>query len=200
MKFDFVIGNPPYQDDSLGDNDGYRPPVYHLFMDAANTISDKVVMIHPARFLFDGGSTPKTWNAKMLQDKHFKVMKYYDDASLVFSNTEIKGGVAVTYRDNNQDFGAIGIFTIDDTLNSILHKVYNPNDFAAVSDIGVSGYSYHFTELMHTEHPNLKKATIIVDGKVKPLLSKGHEYDLKSNIISKAPSIFYDSIPADGKE
>lgn len=29
MKFDFVIGNPPYQDETIGDNKGYAPPVYH---------------------------------------------------------------------------------------------------------------------------------------------------------------------------
>ena len=34
MKFDFVIGNPPYQEQSVGDNDTFTPPVYNKFMDA----------------------------------------------------------------------------------------------------------------------------------------------------------------------
>ena len=46
MKFDFVIGNPPYQDNTLGDNETYAPPIYHLFMDAAFTASDKVELIN----------------------------------------------------------------------------------------------------------------------------------------------------------
>ena len=33
MKFDFVIGNPPYQDSTIGDNDTYAPHVYNQFMD-----------------------------------------------------------------------------------------------------------------------------------------------------------------------
>ena len=33
--------------------------------------ADKVEMIHPARFLFNAGSTPKAWNEKMLNDSHF---------------------------------------------------------------------------------------------------------------------------------
>ena len=35
MKFDFVIGNPPYQDESVGDNKGFAPPVYHKFLENA---------------------------------------------------------------------------------------------------------------------------------------------------------------------
>ena len=76
MKFDFVIGNPPFQDSSIGDNKTFAPPVYYKFVDAAYEVADKVELIHPARFLFNAGSTPKQWNEKMLQDKHLKVMFY----------------------------------------------------------------------------------------------------------------------------
>ena len=111
MKFDFAIGNPPYQDNTIGENDTYAPPVYNKFMDAAYTVANKVELIHPARFLFNAGSTPKSWNQKMLNDNHFKVMEYEEDCSKVFSNTEIKGGIAITYRDSEKDFGTIEIFT-----------------------------------------------------------------------------------------
>ena len=56
MKFDFVIGNPPYQDETIGDNKGFAPPVYHKFLENAYKIGDVVEMIHPARFLFNAGS------------------------------------------------------------------------------------------------------------------------------------------------
>lgn len=62
MKFDFVIGNPPYQDETIGDNKGFAPPVYHKFLENSYKIGDVVEMIHPARFLFNAGSTPKQWN------------------------------------------------------------------------------------------------------------------------------------------
>lgn len=52
MKFDFCIGNPPYQDSTKGENDTYAPPVYDKFMDAAFEVADKVELIHPARFLW----------------------------------------------------------------------------------------------------------------------------------------------------
>ncbi len=71
MKFDFVIGNPPYQDETLGDNKGFAPPVYHKFLEEAYKIANTVEMIHPARFLFNAGSTPKQWNDKI------RISKYY---------------------------------------------------------------------------------------------------------------------------
>ncbi len=200
MKFDFAIGNPPYQDETLGDNKGFAPPVYDKFIDAACTVAEKVEMIHPARFLFNAGSTPKAWNEKMLSDPHFKVLEYEQDCTKVFANTEIKGGVAITYHDETKEFGAIGIFTEYPEMNVILHKVTTHASSGFMDSIAVSGYSYHFTEQMHIDNPEIKKTVIVVDGKEKPLLSKGHEYDLKSNVLEKLPKVFLDSTPNDNKE
>ena len=50
MKFDFVIGNPPYQDETIGDNKGFAPPVYHKFLENAYKIGDVVEMIHRTDF------------------------------------------------------------------------------------------------------------------------------------------------------
>ena len=51
MKFDFIIGNPPYQEEQEGDNPTFAPPIYHKFMDEAYELADAVELIHPARFL-----------------------------------------------------------------------------------------------------------------------------------------------------
>ncbi len=92
MKFDFVIGNPPYQDETTGEQKTFAPPVYHLFLDEAYKISDRVEMIHPARFLFNAGGTPKPWNKKMLEDTHLKVLYHEQNSCNIFPNTDIKGG------------------------------------------------------------------------------------------------------------
>ncbi|MBF0843068.1 Eco57I restriction-modification methylase domain-containing protein, partial [Streptococcus danieliae] len=55
MKFDVVIGNPPYQDNTLGDNDTYAPAIYHSFMDEAFKIGKKICLITPGRYLFSPG-------------------------------------------------------------------------------------------------------------------------------------------------
>ena len=194
MKFDFCIGNPPYQDETLGDNKGFAPPVYDKFMDAACEVAEKVELIHPARFLFNAGSTPKAWNEKMLKDPHFKVLEYESDCTKVFSNTEIKGGIAITYHDKSTEFGAIGVYTEYEEMNDILRRVLSMQGISFLDSIAVSGYSYHFTEQMHIDYPDIKNKEIMENGKKKPLLSKGHEYDLKSNVIEKLPEVFLSDV------
>ncbi len=132
------------------------PPVYNYFMDAAYKIADKVELITPARFLFNAGYTPKGWSEKMLQDEHFKVLKYEPDASTIFSNTEIKGGIAISYRDESKDYGAIEIFARSPELNSILRKVRNKTgDNHFLDSIISSPLNFKVSDTMKKEHPEL---------------------------------------------
>lgn len=189
FKFDVVIGNPPYQDRTIGENRTYQPPVYHLFLDEAYKLSDKVMLIHPARFLFNAGSTPKEWNQKMLHDKHFSIVMYEDDCSKIFPNTEIKGGIVISYHDNTKDFGEIDVFTIYPELNSLMKKVIHRADFSSISEI-ISGRSmYRFTKKMHNEVPDAAQR-----------LSRGHENDLTSNVFEKLPDVMTESLPDDTSE
>lgn len=87
VKFDVVIGNPPYQNEGIGVV-ARDEPIYHKFMDLSYSVADKAVLITPARFLFNAGQTPKAWNKQMLEDKHLKVLYYEQDSSKVFPNTE----------------------------------------------------------------------------------------------------------------
>ncbi len=182
MKFDVIIGNPPYQEETLGDNDTFAPPVYHCFLDASYKIGNFVLLIHPARFLFNAGSTPKSWNKKMLSDVHFKVLDYEAEVSKVFPNTNINGGIAITCHDESKDYGAIEVFAQFDEMNIIRSNVLRKHKFEHFSNIVTSAYAYHLTEEIYKEHPE-----------VRGRLSKGHDYDLKSNILELMPEVFTDN-------
>lgn len=161
MKFDFVIGNPPYQQDSIGANESDMP-LYHYFYDTAFNIADKVELITPARFLFDAGYTPKLWNEKMLADVHFKVLRYEPKSNKVFSSTDIKGGIAITYRDVTKKFGAIGAFTAFSELNSIKHKVDAFSE-KSLSEIITNRGLYRYSDKAYKEQPDeMKKQRILV--------------------------------------
>lgn len=73
MKFDYVIGNPPYQEETESESTRMLP-IYDKFMDAVYEAGRVVELITPARFLFDAGQTPKAWNKKMLDDPHISVL------------------------------------------------------------------------------------------------------------------------------
>ncbi|MDO4679777.1 MAG: Eco57I restriction-modification methylase domain-containing protein [Aerococcus sp.] len=184
FKFDVIIGNPPYQEETIGDNKGFAPPIYHKFLESAYEIGDIVEMIHPGRFLFNAGSTPKAWNKKMLNDEHLKVLFYEQDSSKVFQNTDIKGGVAVTYHDLNQEFDSISVFTPFEELHNIMQKVGLREDFQSFSGIIYAPENYKFTDKMHEDYPTAESR-----------LSKGHKYDLKSNVFDKLDDIFLDDVP-----
>ena len=175
IKFDAVVGNPPYQEGIENTSDS---PVYHLFLEAAFKISSIVSMITAARFLFNAGKTPKSWNEKVLNDDHFKVVLYSPQSTDFFPNVDIKGGVAVTLRDSSQNFGKLGIFLQYQELNTILTKVRNLNE-CSLSNQVYSPESYKFSDVLHKENPEIAKK-----------LSKGHLYDITSNIFGKIPEIF----------
>ena len=156
MKFDVVIGNPPYQEEAQGTSTS-DDPVYHLFIDEASKISDKSILITPARFLFNAGQTPKNWMEKMLEDKHLKVQFYELKSGKVFTGTDIKGGVAITYRDADKDLGPIGVFTIFEPLNSIVKKIEEHSDFETFSDLVYPQGIYRFSNKLFSDYPNAEK-------------------------------------------
>ena len=129
MKFDAIVGNPPYQITQENTSDD---PIYYHFYDLSFKLSSFVTLITPARFLFNVGKTPKEWNKKVLNDNHFKVIRYNQDSSYFFPNTEIKGGIAITIRDESKNFGKIGAFSIYPQLNTILNKIENTKDFKSI--------------------------------------------------------------------
>ena len=184
MKFDAIVGNPPYQIMATGNANG-SDPTYHLFIDAACKLGEKVSFIHPARFLFNAGKTPKDWNEKMLNDEHYKVVQYWANSGDVFPTVDIKGGVAVTYWDKNKTFEKIGTFVAYDELRTILEKV-KAKDFAMFSELVYGRDLYRLTDKLYEENPWAENRQ-----------SKGHKYDIGSNVFDTFPELFYEEKPND---
>ena len=71
-------------------------------------------------------------------------------------------------------------------LNAILHKVTETADFISLSNIVVTRTAYRLTDKMHEDHPEAIGQ-----------LSKGHAYDMATNIFDRLPQIFFDAKPTD---
>ena len=92
MRFDVIIGNPPYQ---RSDEGGHRPvPLYQRFVCAAKDLQPRhLVMITPSRWM-GGGLGLSAYRAEMLSDRRIELIRDYPVSKEVFPEVEIKGGVS----------------------------------------------------------------------------------------------------------
>lgn len=171
MKFNAVVGNPPYmlKQDATSDT-----PIYHQFMELGFQLSPLATFITPGRFLFDAGKTPKEFNSKMLNDDYFKVVRYEPDSTKVFDKVDIKGGIAITMHNTNMKYGRIIRFTSHDELHTILKNVIEHKDFESIDKLIYLQNKFNLTEL-YKDYPKYK--TIIG--------SNGREKRLTTSIFNQ---------------
>lgn len=153
MKFDAIVGNPPYQEDTGGGSAAnvaakQARPVYNLFVDQAKTMQPHYIsMIMPARW-YAGGIELNDFRNEMLNDPHLIRLTDFVNSKDCFSTVDIAGGICYflwdrdkkevcevtnvsglerhTMRHHLNEFGEI--FIRSNESLSIIHKVLNRSE------------------------------------------------------------------------
>lgn len=101
MKFNAVVGNPPYQVLDGGGSGDSAKPVYNLFVDIAKAIRpDFISMIMPAKW-YSGGKGLDAFRNVMLNDNRISYLADYPDSRDCFPSVDVAGGICYFLWDAN---------------------------------------------------------------------------------------------------
>lgn len=102
MKFDVIIGNPPYQLNVGVEKENYAVPIYQKFVTCAKKLSPKyIVMIVPARW-YAGGRGLEDFREEILHDTRLTTLVDYPNATDCFTGVDISGGVCYFLWENGK--------------------------------------------------------------------------------------------------
>ena len=112
MKFDAIVGNPPYMIMDGGAKASAKP-IYNYFIESSKKVKPKYMsFIIPTRW-YTGGKGLDDFRKSMLNDKHMELIHDYLTPEYIFSNTNIRGGVCyfLWNKDYNNEVDLIRVVT-----------------------------------------------------------------------------------------
>lgn len=149
MKFDVIVGNPPYQMNDGGAKGKSAMPIYNKFVDAAIKLKPRyLTMIIPSRW-FAGGKGLDSFRESMLNDKRIKYINDYVNAKECFPAISLGGGVNYFLWERDYEGPCEVVNTKDGNQNTALRDL-NEHPIFIRSNSGVSIISKVLIENFHS--------------------------------------------------
>lgn len=123
MRFDVVIGNPPYQElDGSGLCGGAA--LYDRFVNLGDSVARHIILIMPTRWMSDiPRGISNQWLKHMRNRSDYKKVVEYTDSSKVFKGVSIAGGVGIIYIDKKYEGPASIDYVTNESIESRLGKL-----------------------------------------------------------------------------
>lgn len=157
MKFDVIIGNPPYQVMDGGGAATSAMPIYNLFVDIAKNLGSRYIsMIMPARW-YSGGKGLDAFREENLKDRHYKAIVDFPNPKDCFPNANISGGVCYFLYDKNVEGNCMFTNVVNGKRESAIRKLNEYEIFIrynnAISIIHKVASHNSMTELVSARNP-----------------------------------------------
>lgn len=123
MKFNVIVGNPPYQQKDEGTNKNSASPIYDQFVSLAKNLNTDIIsMIMPTRW-YAGGKGLNTFRDNMLNDKNISELHDFLVPDLIFPNINLRGGICYLLWDKSHDNSKdlTKVYTYNEDLNPTIN-------------------------------------------------------------------------------
>jgi hypothetical protein len=160
MKFDVIIGNPPYQLSDGGGTGKSAKPIYQLFVQQAKRMKPRYMsMIIPSRW-FSGGKGLDDFRAEMLSDKHIRKLVDYDNFKEVFPGVDLAGGACFFLWDRDNP-GSCEVTNVSgDIRNTAIRELDEYDTFIRsnqavniVNKVNALNYKKHLSDVVYSRLP-----------------------------------------------
>ncbi len=175
LKFDVIVGNPPYQlkGGSGGNNDA---PIFQIFSEIANNLSQINSLIMPSRWFTSGRENLLSdFRNKMLNNIKIQRLEVYSDSNDLFTGIDLKGGTC--------------ILMINKSYDGLCNYIYNSNGKISESQINLNTF-----EILVRD----PKLSVIIEKLEKNRISK--KYKTVDLIVSSDTPFKIPSNPKESKK
>lgn len=149
MKFDIVVGNPPYQEEvkTVSSSNAQKPRtnIFQHFQESASLLAkDKTVLIYPGmRWIHQSGKGLKNFGYNLINNSKLEEISFYPNARDIFNGTDIPDGISIVVTDNNKTASGFKYnYIYENNYISINQDnpgddllIVNPNDIKIVEKI-----------------------------------------------------------------
>ena len=162
MKFDYVIGNPPYQEEAEGSvskSNGQKPMtnIFHKFQISVDeVVQNTSVLIYPAgRWIHRSGKGLSEFGLKQINDPHLVKIVFFADTKDVFPDVAIADGISVVIKDKRKNDAGFEYVYVKDGVETSVHMdnpgenliPLNPRDMIITDKIDKFVSKYHLKYL-----------------------------------------------------